>query len=88
MLRILIYLMLIIMGYFLVKKVGKSIFGSGDDRDEVRSSVPADAELIQDPQCGRYFMRQSGVKGIVQGKVIHFCSEECYEKYNKRRMRH
>jgi YHS domain-containing protein len=80
--RLIILILLCVLGYFLIKKIGKSLLGPSSPEE---SSPPADAELIQDPQCGTYFLRQRGIKGVVEGKVVHFCSEECYEKYLKRR---
>ncbi len=82
--RLLLYLFLILIGYVLFKKITKSLIGPSDP--EPKGPV-ADAELIQDPQCGTYFLKQRGVKGVVDGKVLHFCSEECYEKYLKRHAR-
>lgn len=82
--RLLIYALLVLLGYFLVKKIGKSLFGQPDRQE---SAPPTDADLIQDPQCGTYFMKQRGIKGVVEGRVVHFCSEDCYEKYLKRRKR-
>ncbi|MCU0589143.1 MAG: hypothetical protein MUF52_13440 [Syntrophobacteraceae bacterium] len=40
-----------------------------------------DTELIQDPQCGTYFLRQQGVQGRVHGQVLYFCSEGCRSDY-------
>jgi YHS domain-containing protein len=80
--RFILYLILFCVGYILFKRIAKSLMGppSSDEKDSA-----ADADLIRDPQCGTYFLKQRGVKGVVDGKVIHFCSEECYEKYLKRR---
>jgi len=85
MLRIFLYAILVWIAYFLVKKVGKTFFSQSHPQD--RAGAVSDAELVQDPQCGAYFMRQKGIKGIVDGKVMHFCSEQCYDKYIRRHRR-
>jgi YHS domain-containing protein len=37
--------------------------------------------LQQDPVCGTYVAIDSSLKRIVHGKVVHFCSNECRDKY-------
>jgi YHS domain-containing protein len=81
--RFLLYLALIWIAYLLFKKFAKSLNAPQDRQGTESGGPPADAELIRDPQCGVYFMKQRGVKGVVDGKVLHFCSEECYDKYVK-----
>jgi YHS domain-containing protein len=38
--------------------------------------------LQQDPVCGTYVAVDSSLKRVVNGKVIHFCSAECRDKYS------
>lgn len=79
--RLLIFTLLILAAYYLVKKIGRAWFPPAGGTESEKP--PIDAELIQDPQCGAYFLKQRGVKGVVEGQVIHFCSEECYDKYRR-----
>ena len=37
--------------------------------------------LQQDPVCGTYVAIDSSLKTIANGKVVHFCSPECRDKY-------
>jgi YHS domain-containing protein len=37
--------------------------------------------LQQDPVCGTYVAIDSSLKRVVGGKVVHFCSAECRDKY-------
>jgi YHS domain-containing protein len=37
--------------------------------------------LQQDPVCGTYVAVDSSLKRVVKGKVFHFCSPECRDKY-------
>ncbi len=80
--RFFLYALLLWIAYFLVKQVGRRLFAPSDQQDRKPGDV-ADTELIRDPECGAYFMRQQGIKGVVQGKVMHFCSEQCYTRYLK-----
>jgi YHS domain-containing protein len=42
---------------------------------------PATTMLQQDPVCGTYVAIDTSLKRITNGRVIHFCSEECRDKY-------
>jgi YHS domain-containing protein len=43
--------------------------------------VPATAELKKDPVCGTYVSATTSLTRTVNGKILHFCSEECRNKY-------
>jgi YHS domain-containing protein len=43
--------------------------------------TPSTTMLQQDPVCGTYVAVDSSLKRVVHGKVIHFCSAECRDKY-------
>jgi YHS domain-containing protein len=46
------------------------------------SSQTRDATVLkQDPVCGTYVAGDVSLKRIVRGKVIHFCSPECRDRY-------
>jgi YHS domain-containing protein len=38
--------------------------------------------LRQDPVCGTYVAIDSSLKRVVNGKVVHFCSEACRDRYH------
>jgi YHS domain-containing protein len=83
MLRLFVYAVLVWIAYFVVKSIWKGLSLPSGSRDQARGPA-SDAELIRDPQCGAYFLKAKGVKGVVEGKVIHFCSEQCYDQYLKK----
>ena len=37
--------------------------------------------LQQDPVCGTYVAIDSSLKRVVNGKVLHFCSDDCRNRY-------
>jgi YHS domain-containing protein len=41
-----------------------------------------DTMLQQDPVCGTYVAVDSSLKRVVNGRVLHFCSAECRDKYS------
>jgi YHS domain-containing protein len=46
------------------------------------SSGTAATMLQQDPVCGTYVAVDSSLKRVVNGRVLHFCSAECRDKYS------
>lgn len=80
MIRILIFSILIYVAYRILKFAVISLLKLRDQTpgDEVS---PTDTELIQDPQCNTYFLRQQGIAGRVKGKTFYFCSQKCRDAY-------
>jgi YHS domain-containing protein len=58
---------------------------SGTGAMAPRSAAPPQTKgatvLQQDPVCGTYVAGDLSLKRIVRGKVIHFCSPECRDRY-------
>lgn len=46
-----------------------------------RQNPPASTVLHQDPVCGTYVAADTSLKRVVDGKVVHFCSPECRDRY-------
>ena len=78
MIRILVFALFLVIGYLLIKKVARWLSGLGKPNGE---ASPSEEELIKDPQCGAYFLKQRGVEALVGGERIYFCSEACRGKY-------
>ena len=61
-------------------------FTSGRISTTVRggAGAPGNAAtmLQQDPVCGTYVAVDSSLKRVVNGRVLHFCSPECRNKYS------
>ncbi|MGC9197027.1 MAG: hypothetical protein ACP5IL_16490 [Syntrophobacteraceae bacterium] len=76
----LIFLFFVWGGWRLIKFFTKAYFDSLNTRQEPSDSA-SDTELIRDPQCGAYFLKQEGVRGVVGGRPVYFCSRQCYERY-------
>ncbi|MGC8495167.1 MAG: hypothetical protein ACP5SH_25905 [Syntrophobacteraceae bacterium] len=83
MVRLLVFLALIWGAWHLLKKLARVYFSSFDTPQDGESG--AEADLIQDPQCGAYFMKTKGVKGVIDGHTVYFCSRECYDRYRESR---
>jgi YHS domain-containing protein len=81
--RILIYAAILYFLYRLIKgPLGAMIKEKLKTAPEDDTGL-ADAELIKDPQCGTYFMKQRGVEARIHGKTYSFCSEKCRDEFTK-----
>jgi hypothetical protein len=82
--RVLLYALLFYLGYLALKSMGRRFFGDGGHGTPEESSHDDDAELIKDPQCGAYFLKQRGIAARIGDKVVYFCSETCRDEYIRR----
>jgi YHS domain-containing protein len=57
--------------------VGKAFTSLADPKTPARKAD----ELKRDPVCGVYVPAATSVKRTVKGEVVHFCSEQCAERW-------
>jgi YHS domain-containing protein len=38
-------------------------------------------ELVQDPYCQTYIPKESAVRKKINGRMLHFCNQECLRNY-------
>jgi YHS domain-containing protein len=58
--------------------------GSASQRPSGGPSTSPDGSTLlhQDPVCGTYVAASSSLRKIIKGKVYHFCSEECRDRFS------
>lgn len=80
MIRLLLLALIVYAAYrYLKPRLGPPLGKRGDDGE------PEEAELIQDPQCGAYFLRHKGVSARIDGEKLYFCSPQCRDAYAARK---
>jgi YHS domain-containing protein len=52
-----------------------------DGRPRNSHEIPLTGELKKDPVCGTYIATATCIKEKVGGQTLHFCSQECRDKY-------
>ncbi|WP_298271557.1 transcriptional regulator [Geobacter sp.] len=77
--RMLIWFLLIYVGYRVVKGMGQKKEGSSPT-----VAGPVKEETFRDPVCGVYVTEEDAVIGRLEGERIHFCSMACLEKYREK----
>lgn len=75
--RILIWIILIYVGFKIIKGF------MTQKQTELPTKKEADDEAIQDPVCGRYVAKGDAIVGKLEGERIYFCSMACLEKYRE-----
>ena len=84
--RLILFMVAISVIRSVVGFVQRAFTGTAHNRTSVRgpASTPnaATTMLQQDPVCGTYVAVDSSLKRVVNGKVLHFCSAECRDKYS------
>lgn len=53
-------------------------------RAEPSSSFGGD-EMVLDPQCLAYVLKEKAVTRIVKGEIVRFCGDACADAYEKAR---
>lgn len=84
MIRILAFALFFYLCYRGLKAIG-SILSGGGERDALKTESQADADLLKDPQCGVYFLKQRGVRAKVGNQTMYFCSQDCLDEYLRSR---
>lgn len=82
-LRLFILAGLIFLLFYLILGLIKKKELPKDQPVEEVSSSPVDDILIEDPICHKLIPKGQSVRLRNDGRTIHFCSEECCEKYVK-----
>jgi YHS domain-containing protein len=79
MIRLLIWLLLIYIGY----RVILSLTSGKDKGAERHNPAPEGAETHRDPVCGMYVSEEDAVVGRLDGQRHYFCSMACLDKYRE-----
>jgi uncharacterized protein len=65
----------------------KTLFRSAAEayrRDDRAPGLPG-AEMVRDPQCGTYIVKERAVTRRIGGQPTHFCSPACAEAYERQK---
>ena len=76
-------LVLLVVGYFCYRALKNWMMTGRPSPDKVSSASVGEIDdvMIQDPVCGVYFPKGSGIGLQFKGEELFFCSQECKEKF-------
>jgi YHS domain-containing protein len=79
MIRYIIFILFIIAVYYFVKTVTRAVM-RGYSQEEKNSRLPGD-EMVLDPECRTYVVKDRAISRRIKGTTHFFCSEVCAEQY-------
>jgi len=82
MMRGLIVLAFFMALYYALKTIIRSAVRSYHEKDgQVRSARIKGRDMVLDPECRTYVVKDRAVSRRVQGATVFFCSEACARQY-------
>ncbi len=82
MIRNLLALIAIIVVYYVIKTVLRSALKAYYEEDNVSSRLKG-KEMVLDPECRTYVVKDRAVTRRLGGESHFFCSEACAQRYEK-----
>jgi len=79
MIRALLIVFLAMLAYSAIKTILRSaarVYHEGERKAQVHG-----AEMVLDPQCHIYVIKDRATVRRIKGNLIYFCSEDCANKY-------
>jgi YHS domain-containing protein len=81
MIRGLLLFLVFVVIYSAIKTVVRSAVKSYHGDEQRRGRQIMGDEMVQDPECRTYVVKDRAVARRIRGTLNHFCSEACAERY-------
>ena len=77
------FIILFVVAYVAYRALKNWMFpkAPGDGRVDRAPVGEIDDVMVKDPYCGAYFPSRDGIRYILDGRELAFCSEACRKKY-------
>ena len=83
MIRVLLYLVFFWLLYGALRTVIRSAVAAYRRDDDLREARMG-RDMVQDPQCRTYIVKDRAVARRISGSTLHFCSTTCADEYARR----
>lgn len=70
-----------ILVWFASRMVRKLMAGGVDRTDRSAGAGDSVDDMVQDPVCGTYVPARDAVRREIDGRVHHFCSRRCADRF-------
>lgn len=82
--RGILFLILIFVVYYAIKTVLRSAAASyREEHHAAQQKGIQGEEMVQDPYCRTYVVKNRALSRRINGKVHYFCSEACAQRYEE-----
>jgi YHS domain-containing protein len=77
------FIVLAVVGYVFYRALKSWMLGGREQPDSVDTQNPkaVDDVLVQDPVCKTYIAQRSSITLQQGDETLHFCSEQCRDRY-------
>lgn len=82
--RSLLFAVYAFIAWYVLRAVGRWLLQSPPKPERRDAGLPPDADMVRDPECGVFVLKERAVTRVVRGSVLCFCGEECAAKYEAR----
>jgi uncharacterized protein len=79
--RLLIFLGLLILLYYLIKGWIAPSKPRQMDRNEGEREL--ESEMVKDPHCQTYIPKNSAIRAHIAGRDYYFCSRQCMQEFKR-----
>lgn len=81
MIRFLLVLLILYLIYSVLKTVIRAAVRGYREDEKGRSKKIMGDEMVLDPECHTYVVKDRAVTRHIQGTLTHFCSDACARRY-------
>jgi len=84
MIRGVLFLLVIFAIYYALRIVVRSAFNAYREDEQRRSKRIMGDEMVLDPECRTYVVKDRAVTRRIRGTLFHFCSDACAGRYEEK----
>jgi len=84
MIRFLLFFLVIFVIYSALKIVVRSAVKGYREDEKGRSRRVMGDEMVLDPECHTYVVKDRAVTRHIRGTLTHFCSDACAQRYEEK----
>ncbi|HEX9020257.1 MAG TPA: hypothetical protein VF903_03245, partial [Nitrospirota bacterium] len=77
------FLLIILVVYYAVRAISRSAIESSRKKDKPRSASRGE-EMVLDPECRTYVIKNRAVTRRIGGTLYSFCSEACARRFEEK----
>jgi YHS domain-containing protein len=82
--RVLLLIAILVVVYYAFKTVLRAAVRGSQDEDQKRTRLMGE-EMVLDPECRTYVLKERAVTRRIDGQLHSFCSEACAKQYEEKK---
>jgi YHS domain-containing protein len=82
--RLLLFVVFLVVVYYVLKTVLRAAVRGYHDEDHQRTRLMGE-DMVLDPECRTYIVKERAITRRIDGKLRSFCSEACAKRYEEKK---